>query len=137
MADGRQRGWFGRNWKWFVPVSLLTLVLLCSGCFFGLFGGVAEVIRSAEPYQVGVERARADAAVVEALGEPIEEGFFVQGTVKIENQGGNASLAVPISGPNGSATLYVEATRTAGAWTYQVLEVDVDGREERIDLRPR
>jgi hypothetical protein len=135
MAGAEKKGWWGRNWKWFVPVTVLFLVLLCALCGFGMLGSVMGIIKSTEPYETALERARADARVVEVLGEPIEDGFFVQGNVNVTNQSGQADLAIPVSGPNGSGTIHVDATRTAGRWSYATLELQVEGATERIDLR--
>ncbi len=135
MTGTPQKGWFGRNWLWFVPATLLLLAVLCAACGFGVFGGVMGIIKSTKPFQVAMERARSNERVVEALGQPIEEGFFVQGNVNIQNQGGDANLTIPISGPEGSAKIYVNAPRERGVWSYDYLEVEVEGQTERIDLR--
>ena len=35
-----QKSWFGRNWKWVVPVGCLTPILVCGGFFTLIFGAV-------------------------------------------------------------------------------------------------
>src|SRR5438132_13091769 len=76
-------GWWNRNWKWFVPTgcclgSLLGIVLaivVFGVGIFGLVSGISKVLKSSEPYQTAVARAKANEKVVAALGTPIEEGF--------------------------------------------------------------
>ena len=41
---------------------------------------------------------------------------------------------MPLKGPQGKATLYVVAEKSAGRWSYEVLELEVEATGERIDL---
>jgi hypothetical protein len=41
---------------------------------------------------------------------------------------------VPIAGPKGQAKIYVTAHKAAGAWNYSVMEVAIEGSNERINL---
>lgn len=47
---------------------------------------------------------------------------------------GHADLEIPISGPNGKATLYATARKSAGVWTFEVLQVEFAKDNERADL---
>lgn len=123
----------GRSWiKWVAGgcgCLLVVGVLAVVAIVFGVFG----IIKRSEVYEEALARARSHPAATAALGEPIETGWYVSGSVKVTGPGGEASLSVPLAGPRGEGTLYVEATRRAGAWSYQLLELAVDGGE-RIDL---
>jgi hypothetical protein len=123
----------GRGWiKWVAGGCgcLLVLgVLAVAAIVVGVFG----VIKRSDVYEGAVARARSHPAATAALGEPIETGWFVSGSVEASGSGGEANLSVPLEGPRGEGTLYVEATKQAGAWSYQLLELAVEGGE-RIDL---
>jgi len=43
--------------------------------------------------------------------------------VNIDNNGGNANIDFPISGPKGSARVHAAATRDTEAWRYSTLVV--------------
>lgn len=136
-----RRSWWSRNWKWALPVGCLLPLVLCGGgivLFAGaIFGIVSGAIRSSDAYQVGMAQVRANPEVVAALGEPIESGFWIQGSVNVDGPSGNVDVSIPISGPRGSGTLYVVGTRSAGRWQYSTMEVEIPGRAGRIDVRPR
>ena len=95
-----------------------------------LFG----TMKTSGAYKDALTKARADSAVVQALGSPIKEGFFVSGSVNVSGSSGDADLSIPISGPNGKATVYVKATKSMGEWQFQELAVQVKQTGERIDL---
>jgi hypothetical protein len=72
--------------------------------------------------------------VVNALGFPIKDGFFVSGKTNVSGSSGKADLTIPISGPKGKGTIYFVASKFAGEWTFSKLIVEVGKTGERIDL---
>lgn len=128
-----QPNWWSRNWKWFVPAGCLTLILLF-GLFITLIISVAMgAMKSSDAYKQAVARARANPTVVEKLGTPIAEGYFVSGNVNVQNDSGNAELQIPISGPKGKAVIHAVAVKSAGQWEYSRLTVAIEGQPE-LDL---
>ena|ERR1700675_5061588 len=125
--------WWERNWKWFVPTGCLTLVILFC-LFIGLiFTVVMGSMKSSDAYKQAVAKARANPSVVEKLGTPIAEGYFVSGNISVQNDSGNADLQIPISGPKGKAVIHAVATKSAGKWEYSRLTVSIEGQPE-LDL---
>lgn len=119
-----QRSWFRRNWLWFLPVGCLTSIALFIGFIALIAYFVFSAIKSSEPYEVALQTATADPAVIEQLGQPIEAAFFAMGSIELKNSDGEADLSIPISGPKGKAILYVEATKQDGHWTYHKLAIE-------------
>jgi hypothetical protein len=130
----RGRNWFERNWKWLVPVGCLPIILTIVAAVALIVGLVFGMIRSSDVCQEAVARAKSNPAVIAALGQPIEEGFLVTGSIHTENSSGEADLSIPISGPKGSAKIYAEARKSAEKWEFTVLHVVIEGRAERVDL---
>lgn len=128
-------GWFRRNWFWAVPLGCLLPILLCAGLIGGGMFAAFRMIRQSEPFTTGLEAARVNPEVQQALGEPIEAGTLITGQINFSGSSGSADLAIPLKGPKGQATLAVNATRTDGVWKYTVLRVTIPGREP-IDLQP-
>ena len=130
----RRANWWGRNWKWFVPTGCFTLLALFAAFIFSIFAIVFGAMKSTDVYKDALARARASAAVTEALGSPIKDGFLVSGNTNVNGAGGESNLSIPISGPKGKGTLYLKAEKALGRWNYLGLEVQIEGRDERIDL---
>jgi hypothetical protein len=82
----------------------------------------------------GLDLARHNEKVVEKLGEPIETGWLVSGSINVSGPSGNADLAVPLHGPQNTGTLYVVAHKVAGEWQFDRAEVEVTDQQKRIDL---
>ena len=95
---------------------------------------VFGMLKSSDVYKDALARAKADPAVEMALGSPIDAGLLVMGNIKISGASGKADLAIPISGPDDEATLYVVAEKSAGRWTFLTLVVDIASTGQRIDL---
>ncbi len=125
--------------------SLLKMVFGISAIIFVccvlVFGAVAGSIafglnsmKSTAVYQDAVTAASNNAEVIDALGQPIDTGMFFSGSVNVNDSSGDAEISIPLSGPNGKGTLYVQAVKTAGNWEYTILEVAIDGHSDRINL---
>ena len=130
----KQTSWWQRNWKWFVPVGCLGLLVLFTGFIALIVSVVFGILKSSEVYQVALDAARSEPAVEMALGTPIEEGLFVTGNINVSGSSGNADLAIPISGPEDEGTIYAVAEKSAGQWAFSILEVEIKTTGERIDL---
>lgn len=133
-----QRSWLGRNWLWFVPTLILLPIFCCCGgggllIYFGL--GMAF---DAPPYKDSIALAGQNAEVQNAIGTPIEspQGFIE--LVAAMDEGGDINYeinnnqavftaVVPLIGPNGAATLKIDAQSTDGGttWTYTTQEVEL------------
>jgi cytochrome oxidase complex assembly protein 1 len=129
-----KRSWWSRNWKWFVPTGCLTVALLFVALIMSIILIVFGAIKSTDVYKDAIARAKANPAVIEALGSPIKEGLFVSGNTNVNGASGEANLSIPISGPNGKGTIYVKAAKSLGRWNYSDLVVEIQQTGTRIDL---
>jgi cytochrome oxidase complex assembly protein 1 len=128
------RNWWQRNWKWVVPVGCASMIVLLAGFVFSLVFFVFSVIRSTDVFRDAVERAQASPEVQAELGAPVEQGWWVSGSVETSGPSGSADISIPLEGSEKDGTLYAVAHKSAGRWSYDTLEVEVEGKEERIDL---
>lgn len=126
-----RQSWWGRNWKWVVPVGCLGLLLSC-GCLGAvLFGAAFQTVKSLGGTSVVVDavaQAKQSPEVQEALGADIQAGLSVSGSFQSSNDRGSADLSIPLDGSKTDGTLYVEAYRDGEQWRYTRLEVAVPGR---------
>ncbi len=130
------KSWFARNWKWFVPTLILGLVLLLALFVGGLLTFVFGLLKSSEPYQHAVAVASSNPEVVRELGAPVVPGWYLTGSESESGSSGNADLAIPLKGKLHRGTVYVVAKKTKGVWSYDKLEMLVEGREIRVELLP-
>ena len=119
-------------WKWGAIGCLAILLVLAVGVGV-LTTIVFGAIKSTDAYKTARDRATHDPRVIEALGSPVEAGFWVIGNVHVDNNRGNASIEVPISGPKGKARVRAVASTDGDHWTYSELTVRAENGA-RIDL---
>lgn len=137
MTEGHlapQQSWWSRNWKWVLPSGCLGLLLSC-GCFTALiFGFTWQALRGTGVFVEAVAQARQSPEVRQALGEPIEAGLMLQGSIQTHNNDqGSANFSVPLKGSRAEGTLFVEAYKHGEEWKYTTLKVEVPGHPT-IDL---
>ncbi len=129
-----QLPWWRRHLKLTIALGVIAGVLSISGFVMAVCALTFGIMKKSGAYQQAVAAARADSYVVETLGTPIEEGFFVMGQIELTNDSGYANLSIPISGPNGEATIYAEADKSRGKWSFHTLEVMVEDTGEWIHI---
>lgn len=122
--------WWARNWKWLVPV-LATVALAGMGGFIAVIMGS---IKGSDAYTGALARARSAPAVVAAIGSPIRDAYFVSGNITVSGPTGVADLAIPVTGPKGGASVFVQASKRLGAWHFDHMIVQVDATQQKIDL---
>ncbi len=119
-----QRGWFARNWLWFIPSLLIILFIFCCGvpAFIG-FGVASKALRSG-PYEVAMQKIQADPTIKRELGEPIEDVSWIPaGRLEFENDRGEADLRFDVAGPKGQAKAHMAARFGNAKWELTILEV--------------
>src|SRR5687767_3382388 len=116
---------------------LVWVAIGCGVLFFGAIAFVAFVffasMRSAAPYQDGIARAKADPRVIQALGAPVEPGWFVSGNINTSGRSGEANLDIPLKGSKQNGSLHIVGTKEGGRWTYTRMLMTPD-KGEPIDL---
>lgn len=131
-----RKSWFARNWKWFLPTIILVPLLLLALFIGVIFSAVFGMMKSSEPYQHAVAVASQDARVSAQLGAPVTPGWYASGNINLSNDSGNAELAIPLKGALRHGTVFVMAKKSDGIWSYQRLEVEIEGAPDRINLLP-
>lgn len=125
-----QPSWWKRNWKWVVPVggcmSLIVLFVMFVG---SIFYGVTTALEESQPYEYALEKINQDEVLTQQLGSPIEKDGIIQGSYNYSNGDKSADMRIPVSGPNGSGTLIVQATGEDDNWTYNVIRVEIKDNE--------
>ena len=117
-------------------IGCSIILVLGAAAIIALFVFVFSVIKRSDVYNEAYSRSVSDPRVVEALGTPIEKGWWVMGNVNIDANGGNADINFPISGPKGKAKVHASATRDANAWNYSAITVKPDVGAEIDVLHP-
>lgn len=123
-----QKSWWGRNWKWVVPVGCLVPMLCCVSFGAVTYLGVSKFITGSPVFAEALGRASGHPDVRSTLGEPLMPGFGIQGELKESGEGGNADFSVPLEGPKGKGTLRVKAQRERGKWEFSRIDVEAGGK---------
>lgn len=122
----RRRDWLGAHWK-VVLVALLGLAL-------SIAVAVVVSMNNSEAAKLAISTAESNPMLAEQLGQPLKKGWFISGTIQVTPASGHAELAIPVSGPKGSGTLYAEARERAGLWYLEKLRFVSPGSSGALDL---
>ena len=141
---GSRWAWRNRAWRdaehfrrtqraW--AIAGLAIWLAVIGAATALVVSIPMAMKNSEAYALTLEAVRASPEVREALGEDLEAGFWVGGSLNIEAGGtGEARLNIPLEGSKGSGTAVAHASRFGGKWTMRLIAVLVAGSDTPIVL---
>ncbi|OCQ54144.1 Cytochrome oxidase complex assembly protein 1 [Photorhabdus australis subsp. thailandensis] len=118
-----KRSWVAGKWKWLI-LCLVPLFIV------GVFTFVMGTMKSSEPYEKALSLAQSNSVVKSILGQPIEAGWFISGSIS----NSDAELEIPIKGNKSSGTIYVEAEKHSGHWQYKTMTVQPDTEGGLINL---
>ena len=119
-----------RIWAYCGLGIFIIMIAMIPIIFFSVFA----IMKSSGAYQMALEKVTSHQKVVALLGEPIEPGFFVSGSVNTSGPSGQANLSFSISGPHGDAKVYVFANKETGEWKILRLAVVSEEKKMRIWL---
>jgi uncharacterized integral membrane protein len=127
-----QRSWFARNWGWLLAAVLALFLSFIVAIIFMVFA----LIKNSDAVKLAIATAESSPALIEQVGSLMKTGWFVTGNIEVTPTTGSADLAIPVSGPKGSGTIYAEAHKHAGLWHLELLQYGKDNSNERLDLLP-
>lgn len=144
-ARGSRWAWRNRAWRdaehfrsvqrqWATAGIIIWVGLLL--LYIALAFTVLSALKNSQALALTMQEVRTNAAAKAALGDNIEAGFWVGGSISVENSGsGEAQLNIPITASKGSGTIVSRAVRTDGVWTLRLVVVEVDGVDAPLVLK--
>ena len=133
--SNQPKNWPARHWKLIVGLSVATFAVMVSAALVGFFAFITTLLKKSDVAVEAMARARVNSAVVQRLGSPIKLGWIVSGSINLYGSSGDANLVLPLSGPKGKGAIYVTAHKSAGVWSYSVMQVVIGEDKQTIDLR--
>lgn len=85
-------------------------------------------------YRMAVEQAFAHPATFAAFGEPVEAQWLPELSFDKGEDRERLGLLIRLSGPRAEGLLHMRATRRRGPWRFEELRLEVEGRDQPIDL---
>jgi hypothetical protein len=112
---------------------LLIIVLL--GMFAAFVFTMVEIsFRKSTVYQEAIDRAGRNPEVANRIGVPLRPGRVAQGQINVSGSTGSAHLAIPVTGPRGKATIYLDGRKASGSWQFLTLQVRFESQSDCLDL---
>ena len=132
--EAQQKNWLARNPRAkgaaIAGAAFGFFLLFVAFTLFCIFG----LLRNSDPVRLALTKARSNPAVAELIGQPIHEGWFVNGKMNVTGDSGRARLVIPIDGPHGKGTIHLVADKSAGTWRFSELQVEPENGTAPIDL---
>ncbi len=141
-AKGSEWAWRNKRWNDVAHFRRVQRIWAIVGAsilggaiaFFALiFTLVFVLFGRSEAYRVAVAELTANPTAISELGTPITAGFPF-GNIALDNDTGSAQLSFSASGPKADGTVYVAETLRSGHWVIIRMQLEIKGRDRRIEL---
>jgi hypothetical protein len=139
-AKGNKWAWQNRAWrdvehfkrtqrKWTISGLILVLVVL-PALFFVITGSM----KHSDAFNMSLGELQNNPEIIALIGQPIEPGFLVTGSISSGTGSGKALLNYSIKGPKGEAEVQVAAIKEIDGWHIKELLVYSEGQENLLTI---
>jgi hypothetical protein len=130
------KGWWKKNWKWFIPASgvfIIIIVSIFSSGFGGIIGDYSKAYSDSELYDDALTIVRENNRVKETLGyiEPINNMTILNGYVEYSDNNNSVNTTIKISGEHGKAMLDISADLYNEIWSFKALKIRIKSPPEK------
>lgn len=125
-----QKSWCKRNWKWFIPLTGIILILIIVFFSSGLGGTTADLTQAyadTELYENALQKVKSDKRVIEILGEiePIDKLAILEGSVKYSQDNKTVNTSIRLKCIKGKAKMDITANRIDNKWDYEKINLRI------------
>lgn len=135
-----QNNWWKRNWKWFLPSSIILFVfgigLALSFLINGNIDDYAQAYSDSSLYEKAIEKAKINDSVKAVLGdlEPIDNLAILEGDAKYSNNGNSVDLTIRVKGNKGKGKMDISAIKNGAEWEYKKINIRTKQSKETIEI---
>jgi hypothetical protein len=122
------RAMTGDRWRLVIIIGLFLTF------FMAIMLLVETIFRRSDPYALGLSALTQDAAVIQALGEPLKPGLFIGGNISEQNEGGCAAMDFSLRGPRAQGDAHVNAIKTEGIWHLTQVWIELPVGAQKIEV---
>jgi hypothetical protein len=143
LFKGNEWAWRNRSWRsvrhfrrvqrtWAIcGLALVAAAMVLPALALGY---AMQQAKASEYYRAAMARVNADPRVTDALGSPVEAGWYVLGSLETAGEAGTAELRIPLQGPKGRGTARLTAEKLLGPWSIRELAVTVAATGDWIPI---
>jgi hypothetical protein len=134
------KNWWNRNWKWFLPTSLILLLLVTGSVMSSVIGGniidITQAYADNSLYQNAINKAQINKRVLEILGElePIDKLAIVEGNAVYSNNNKSVTSSVRLKGSKGNGKMDILAEKNGTVWKYKAITIRIKNPKEDIKI---
>lgn len=132
-----QKNWFKRNWKWFVPATVVFIFVLVFFLTSNSQGNLTDVVyayNDAALYEKAIEKSNSNKRVLQTIGiiQPIDKLAILEGNAAYSNDKNMVKLSLRIKGYKENGKLDIIAKKLGSEWIYKKIIVRTKKSKEEI-----
>jgi hypothetical protein len=135
-----KKSWWKSNWKWFLPFSLLLLLLsfglLLSSNLVGNMTDITQAYSDHSLYEKAIKLANGNKRVRETIGNinPIDNLAILEGNAIYSDINNSVTLSIRINGNKGKGKIDISAEKNGTKWVYKKISIRIKEPKEEIQI---
>ncbi|MEN2402091.1 cytochrome c oxidase assembly factor Coa1 family protein [Flavobacterium sp. MC2016-06] len=132
-----KENWLKRNWKWFLPSSVLILLLFVFSLAATSENDISDIALAYSDhslYEKAIDQANLNLRVLEIVGKikPIDKLAILEGNTSYSNNKNSVDLSIRINGAKRNGKLDISASKKGSVWEYKKISVRTKNPKEEI-----
>ena len=130
-----QKNWWNNNWKWFIPMSVISLILavFISSDMGAIGADLTKAYSDKQLYENALLKVKSNQKVIELIGEiePIDKLAILEGEVKYTDDNRTVNSSIRIKGSTGKGRMDIIADRVNNEWKYKIINIRIKNPPEK------
>ncbi|MFT5216988.1 MAG: hypothetical protein ACI83H_002121 [Glaciecola sp.] len=132
----KPKSWRKRNWKWLLPISVLTVIftiLFFSTGMNVVATHIAKAYADTDLYENALEKVKSDQRANELLGkiEHIDKLAILEGSVVYSDDNKTVNSSIRVKGEKLNAMMDITAILINNKWNYEKINIRVKNPPEK------
>lgn len=134
------KSWWKRNWKWFLPTSIVLILLLfwviLTSTIDGSVTDIAQAYSDNSLHEKAIEKAKTNKRVLEVIGkiEPIDKLAILEGNAIYSNNNNSVELSIRVKGSKGKGKMDISADKIGNEWQYKKINIRIKNPKDEIQI---
>ncbi len=135
-----RKSWLRRNWRWFLPTSLLLFLLLLGVVLKSTIDGnvmhVAQAYSDKSLFEKAIQKANLNQRVIEIIGkiEPIDRLAILEGHTVYTKNNNSVAMSIRVKGSKGKGKMDIFADKNGKEWDYKKINIRIKIPKETIQI---
>ncbi|KLT69603.1 cytochrome c oxidase assembly factor Coa1 family protein [Flavobacterium sp. ABG] len=134
-----RKSWWSRNWKWFLPLTLLSILSFGFILSSNIAGNTTDIVQAYSDnslFEDAIQKANTNQEVLKIIGTiaPLDQLAILEGNTSYSKDHSTVHSSVRIQGTKTKGKLDITAFKKGTGWAYTKIVVRIKNSKKEIKI---